>query len=278
MKPVGYLINTKAGLIGERGVAYDYVFAGNGVFVESEGKFMAARVPVALAAKSFWGIEIRGLEETAATVALRNGKIPADIFNLAMDTLFTDLKNERFVAITCTPGAIGGVNEYHVVVPPQDGKMAFVHYERPEDIVLEMHSHPTFSMSFSDTDNRDQQGFQLYGVVSDIDKNPVLHLRVGVYGYMNPIPASDIIEGGLVGVIDGYALDMEEETLDDWEDSFKARLTKDIDILKGKRRELAHDLHTDNGASGEEPGHSRSWLRWDRWFRSRRSLPPTGED
>ncbi|KKK84126.1 hypothetical protein LCGC14_2786470, partial [marine sediment metagenome] len=46
MKPVGYLINEKSGLRGERGEYYDYVVAGNGVFIEAEGDLMAARIPI----------------------------------------------------------------------------------------------------------------------------------------------------------------------------------------------------------------------------------------
>ena len=54
MNPVGYLIKRPDGLEGERGVYYDYVLASNGIFIEAEGKLIAARVPVA-------ECEVRGL-------------------------------------------------------------------------------------------------------------------------------------------------------------------------------------------------------------------------
>ncbi|MCK4265911.1 MAG: hypothetical protein KAX31_01425, partial [Thermoplasmata archaeon] len=47
MNPAGYLVNRKDGLYGKRGMFYDYILAENGLFIETEGKLMAARVPVA---------------------------------------------------------------------------------------------------------------------------------------------------------------------------------------------------------------------------------------
>jgi PRTRC genetic system protein A len=230
MNVVGYLLNTKDGLIGDRGMAYDYVIAKNGVFVESEGKYLAARVPVALAARSFYGTEIRGLEPTGTTITLRYGKIPAYIFNLAISHLMGDRKNERFAAVTFAGG-------YHVNVPEQTGKQAHVEYAVPENVVLDLHSHPTFSMAFSGIDDADEQGFHLYGVLAEVDSEmPTLHLRVGVYGYWSPIKLADIVDGEVPGILDGYENDMAEGLEDDWEEKFAARLEKATEILKEHRR------------------------------------------
>lgn len=54
MKMVGYLRKETDGLHGERGQAYDYVLASNGVFITGQNEFIAARIPVAPA-------EIRGV-------------------------------------------------------------------------------------------------------------------------------------------------------------------------------------------------------------------------
>jgi PRTRC genetic system protein A len=238
MNVVGYLLNTKDGLIGDRGMAYDYVIAKNGVFVESEGKYLAARVPVALAARSFYGTEIRGLEPTGTTITLRYGKIPAYIFNLAISHLMGDRKNERFAAVTFAGG-------YHVNVPEQTGKQAHVEYAVPENVVLDLHSHPTFSMAFSGIDDADEQGFHLYGVLAEVDSEmPTLHLRVGVYGYWSPIKLADIVDGEVPGILDGYENDMAEGLEDDWEEKFAARLEKATEILKEHRRNIHDDEST----------------------------------
>ena len=76
MKPVGYLVNHPDGLYGERGLYYDYILSGNGVWIEAEGPFLGARVPVAYA-------DIRGLAPLEPQAVLRYGKIPGSLFDLA---------------------------------------------------------------------------------------------------------------------------------------------------------------------------------------------------
>jgi len=79
MYPTGYLINRKEGLFGTRGDYYDYVLAGNGLFVEAEGRLMAARVKVAPA-------EVRGLAPMDERLVLRYGNIPGVLFNLLLNS------------------------------------------------------------------------------------------------------------------------------------------------------------------------------------------------
>jgi hypothetical protein len=41
---------------------------------------------------------------------------------------------------------------------------------------------------FSPTDNADEQAAKLYAVVGRLDNEPEMRLRVGVYGYWQPLP------------------------------------------------------------------------------------------
>ena len=50
--------------------------------------------------------------------------------------------------------------------------------------MAEFHSHGRHRAFFSATDDRDEQGFRVYGVVGRLDTStPELTLRLGVYGH-----------------------------------------------------------------------------------------------
>jgi len=217
MKPVGYLRKYQDRLDGERGMFYDYVLASNGLFIEAEGKLIAARVPVALC-------EVRGLAPLEPKVVLRYGKVPKYLFDLALNTMLTTPDKERYVAVTYTDG-------YHIKVPKQaadkeqvgegiddgHGSGAGVAYLNPDSVLLEMHTHPKMRAIFSPTDNRDEAGLKLYGVVGHCgtyheitddmshdeamgwlqNNTPAIRLRVGVYGYFYEVPWKDVFDGDL---------------------------------------------------------------------------------
>ncbi len=187
--PVGYLKKREDGLEGERGVYYDYVLASNGLFIEAEGKIMAARVPVA-------ECEVRGLAPLAPQVVLRYGLIPQRFFDLALSAFLVDTSRERYVAVTWQDG-------YHLYVPEQETEVAQVEYQMGDSIALDLHSHGKMVARFSQKDNKDETGMKLYGVVGRLDGTPVVQLRVGVYGYFHPLSWGDVFDGYLMGAEDG---------------------------------------------------------------------------
>ena len=188
MKMVGYLRKHPDGLEGERGVYYDYVLASNGLFIEAEGKLIAARVPVA-------ECEVRGLAPLEPKVVLRYGRIPQRFFDLALSAFLVDASKERYVAVTWQDG-------YHLYVPEQETEEAKVEYQMGDNIALDLHSHGKIEARFSLKDNKDETGMKLYGVVGKLDGSPVIQLRVGVYGYFHPISWGDVFDGYLIGVED----------------------------------------------------------------------------
>lgn len=187
-RPVGYLVNHSDGLQGVRGTFYDFVVAENGVFIEAEGPLLAARVPVAPG-------HIRGLAPLEPVVVLRNGRIPQRCFDLALSAFLVDTSRERYVAVTLKDG-------YHLYVPEQETEAAKVEYQVGDSIALDLHSHGAMTPRFSTTDNRDETGMKLYGVVGKLDGVPVVQLRVGVYGYFQPISWGDVFDGNMIGVQD----------------------------------------------------------------------------
>lgn len=255
--PVGYLRKFPDRVEGQRGECFDYVLAGNGLFIEAEGKLMAARVPVARC-------EVRGLAPLEPKVVLRYGKIPQHLFDLAHNTMLTTPDKERFVAITYT-------DSYHISVPMQGadkekvgggvdeghGTGAGVAYLNPDSVLLEMHTHPKLTARFSGTDNTDERGLRLYGVIghcgtyheitSDMSHDevmgwsqnncPAIRLRAGVYGYFYEIPWTDVFDGHLttelldIGCEDvGVSLDLLEEAYrDPWvSDELKEDIEREL--------------------------------------------------
>ena len=181
MNPVGYLLNTREGLSGEPGTFYDYIVAGNGLFVRAKGPLVVATVLVADA-------EVRGLAPLEERVVLPQGKVPRALYDLAISVVAADPMREHYLAVTWE-GA------YHLRVPAQDGTAGGVSYERLPATVLDIHSHGTMRAFFSGTDNRDEQGLRLYMVIGRLDRLlPDVELRIGVYGYFAPLSAEDIFD------------------------------------------------------------------------------------
>jgi len=184
-KPVGYLVNHQEGLSGERGLYYDYIFASNGVFIDADSPLMAARIPVAYC-------DIRGLAPIEPKVTLTFGSIPQRFFDLALDLFLSDISSEHYVAIVGDKG-------YHFYIPVQDRSSGSVVYEVGSSVVLEMHSHGHMGAWFSTTDNLDETGMKLYGVVGKLNATPIVKLRVGVYGYFHELSWKNVFDGALAG-------------------------------------------------------------------------------
>lgn len=186
VNPVGYLVNYPGGLVGERGIYYNYILASNGLFIEAESPLIDARVPAA-------ECEVRGLAPLETKFTLTYGSIPQRFFNMALDYFLTDPDIEHYVAVT---GAAG----YHFYVPThQDKSENKVIYEVGDNVVLDIHSHGHFQACFSTKDNDDELGLKLYAVVGKLNATPMVKLRIGVYGYFHTLAWGDVFDGYLTG-------------------------------------------------------------------------------
>ena len=186
--PVGYLVNHPAGLAGVQGIGYDYVLGAGGVYVQSQSAHLTARVAVAPGT-------VRGLAPVAEKLQLTHGPIPARLFALGLRWFQDAPDTERFFAVRWDGDA------YRLVVPPQEGTATRLAYLPPAGVVAEFHSHGGSRAFFSATDDRDEQGFRVYGVAGRLDAPlPELRLRVGVYGHFAPVEWSQVFDGQKPGV------------------------------------------------------------------------------
>ena len=181
--PVGYLVNHPGGLAGAQGIGFDYVLGSGGLYVQSESAHLTARVLVAPA-------DVRGLAPVAEKVELAHGSIPEALFELGLRWFQDDPHTERFFAVRWDG------RSYRLVVPEQEGTATSLAYEPPAGVVAEFHSHGRSRAFFSATDDRDEQGFRIYGVAGRLDNDrPELSLRVGVYGHFAPVEWSQVFDG-----------------------------------------------------------------------------------
>ena len=180
---MGYLVNHPGGLTGAHGVGYDYVLGSGGVYVQSESAHLTARVLVA-------SCEVRGLAPVTEKVALAHGSIPASLFEVGLRWFLDAPGTERLFAVRWDGDG------YRLVVPPQAGTASSLAYRPPAGVVAEFHSHGGSRAFFSATDDRDEQGFRIYGVVGRLDATqPELSLRVGVYGHFAPVKWPQMFDG-----------------------------------------------------------------------------------
>ena len=165
-------------------VGYEYIVAGNGVFIRAENQFFRVCFQIA-------ECDIRNLLNCEEYFAMKNGKMPLEICEAIKNEIEnSDTEKEKFLQVLYTNG------EYTIFIPEQKGTGTAVKYESQEqNVILEVHTHPEMSAFFSDIDDRDEKGFRLYGVFSVIDgKVDEFILRISVYGYYKMLPYYEIAE------------------------------------------------------------------------------------
>ena len=159
-----------------------------GIYVQAQSAHLVARVPVAPGT-------VRGPAPVDEKLAMTHGPIPAYFFELGLRWFQETPDTERLFAVRWDGDA------YRVVVPEQAGTSASLTYQPPAGVVAELHSHGRGRAFFSATDDADELGFRIYGVVGRLDTPRLeLSLRVGVYGHFAPVEWSQVFGGPSPGV------------------------------------------------------------------------------
>ena len=201
MPIVDYLV-ARQGLPPRSGLAYDYVLAGDGLYLVSENAHLHVRVPVARCT-------VRGLPPAYAECSLLHGRLPSRCWETMLRAARCAGAAGREVLLMVGYDATLG---YRVMLPRQMVGPASVHYRPAEDLVMELHSHRDGAARFSRTDTADEQRLRLYGVVGRLDQpRPQVSLRVGAYGVFLPVPWASIFDGDPAGVRDGQFDPPDEE-------------------------------------------------------------------
>jgi PRTRC genetic system protein A len=172
-------------------LAYQYILAGNGVFIRAETCFFEALLPIV-------SCTVRGLNLLQHHFQLKVPRIPARL----LGTVLADARRAR------RPD--GGLNEvlyqFHhhgravqVKKPPQQATATNVLATGADDtaiddasIICDLHSHGNMRAFFSQTDDADEQAAKAYSVIGKLDSKPEIRLRVGVYGYWMALPVTAV--------------------------------------------------------------------------------------
>ena len=193
MKLVDYVAATELPLPPIHAAMYEYVMASNGVFVRGQRTGLCAMLPVMAGPAT----PLHGLVPVEPFVQLSHPRIPAELVDDMLDA-----------ALAAEDGDQGPVEAlFHLswdasgaklAMPPQERGLFFV---RPigqtlsyETAVVEVHSHHGMAARFSPTDDADETGFRIFGVLGEIYTRPTLRIRVGLYGHYWEIPATWIFQ------------------------------------------------------------------------------------
>jgi PRTRC genetic system protein A len=183
--PVDYLV-ARGGAPPPSGLAYDYVLAGDGLFVHARSRLLHVRARVA-------PCMVRGLPPLYTACILPQGRLPLAIWDAIVDAVLDARASEREVLLAVVHRPTSG---YELVRPLQVGGATRVLYQRQPDTILELHSHGRLPARFSATDDLDEQRLSLFGVVGRLDRpRPEVRLRAGAYGYFLPLPWDSVFDG-----------------------------------------------------------------------------------
>lgn len=170
---------------------YQYAVGSNGVFVHAKRDNLEACIPVfEMSGKQ----KIRGLEEVSPFVKISE-IVRLGVFVQLLAEFIKASPGEEVFYGHCT------LLRWIFLKPAQVGALSFVKPINPypleaEDAIIEIHSHGCSRAFFSATDNRDETGFRIYGVIGNLVKGkwPEILVRVGIFGHYHFVPAKTIFE------------------------------------------------------------------------------------
>jgi hypothetical protein len=175
---------------------YEYVLAGNGLFLRAEREAIRALIPLAWA-------DVRGLPPLEPRVQLLVPRVPTGLTRaLYLSAVAECLPEPREVIyhLVREDGEAGG--EWTLVKPAQVQTAVSVEPVGPfggtsfETYLVEVHSHHAMAFhDFSATDDKSEAGlFRFFGLLVDIFQRPRLRLRLSVFGYRYEVPAALMFE------------------------------------------------------------------------------------
>lgn len=190
--------------IGE--VMYQYVVAGNGLFIRAEDSRMRALVQVAPA-------QLHGLAELAPIAELKVDRVPGLYLKSVLASARRHLPDEVLFQFGYNGEKHNAVQRtWRCWKPEQHTSFVSIEFRDDGESTIDLHSHNTMPAFFSEQDNRDEQGLRFYAVIGRVDtEEPEIRVRVGVYGHFMHIPADSIFDD-LGPFVDMYSVDSRQES------------------------------------------------------------------
>ena len=171
---------------------YEYVYGSNGTFVRSKRQGLEVIAPV-----SYY--KAKGLRAISASVQMTYPAVPLFLVEQMLEAsrIACDANNNPVEIVFHLYFENGN---WQLAIPDQEQTATSC---KPLDnnanstyskAIVEIHSHHGMRAYFSDTDNRDETGFRIYGVLGEIFSNPQIRMRVGIYGHFYETATAGILE------------------------------------------------------------------------------------
>ena len=168
---------------------YQYILAGNGLFLRAGTPWWEVVMPLLL-------YPVRGLLPVKPVFRLLIGRLPETLLAAAYQSaLSAREKNgglrEALYSFQVQEKQVRVMRPRQIATP---GSVTSAGLDDPA-ILLELHSHGNMPAFWSPTDNHDEQGIRLYGVMGRLDSVPEMKLRVGVCGHWKPLFVNQLFTG-----------------------------------------------------------------------------------
>jgi len=207
--PYGYVV-ARGGPPDPRGLIADIVLDGAGLYLAAGTPNLSIRVRLASA-------NVPGLEIVPMGISLARGRIDGSLWELIVERARAAMPSEVLLAIVAREPAegellVGATGPYTLVEPqldefgtgdwrPQEASGCGVRATPVHDAIVEIHSHHAMRAYFSATDDRDETGRRIYGVVGRLDSpHPAIALRVATGcnpHAVGPVPFSQVFAADL---------------------------------------------------------------------------------
>jgi PRTRC genetic system protein A len=189
---VGYVLNNDRRAYNSpelRGAMFDYILGADGLFLHAKREELEVCFPIAPA-------EVRGLGELFETFAFNLPKVPENVVDEILHISLSYAQHSMESLFWLRHSPLNPYDNGWLLEEPAQTRSAGSC--RPHDgqedlydrVIIEIHSHHGMRPEFSRTDDADERGFRLYGVVGNLPEKPQIRMRVGVYGYFWEIPAT----------------------------------------------------------------------------------------
>ena len=167
------------------------------IVVAKNGTFEIRDTPIGRVAVKT--IECPGLEDVKEGLSLTLPKIPITLLYQIMD-LFCNVYEEYETEAMAHIYFDKEQKRYFIDIPEQEVSGAAVDYKHNEKLekdyilVMDIHSHHTMGNFFSGTDNSDEKGDRLYGVIGKLDKGGEISIRAGAGKNKIELTVRDVFE------------------------------------------------------------------------------------
>lgn len=192
---VGYILNRPGAYRSPplQGGMFDYILAAGGLYLHADREEMEVCFQIAQA-------EIRGLGECDGRFDFRLPDVPSNLVEEALETSLRYAEDSKETLFWLEWSDLNPYDEGWLIREPEQTRTGAScrpvegQDEAYSRAIIEIHSHHSMPARFSGTDDRDETGFRLYGVIGRLPEEPEIRLRVGCYGYQWEVPASWALE------------------------------------------------------------------------------------